>query len=86
MNNKKLNADPKGMQQINFTENLENNAAISFIKINDHNHPEYVTTQKFDKLTSESFVARFSQVKLASKNYIVHLVKKTDLMINKKFK
>ena len=82
MNNKKLNADPKGMQQINFTENLENNAAMSFIKINDHNHPKYVTTQKFDKLTSESFVARFSEAKLASKNYIVHLVKKTDLMIN----
>ena len=55
---------------------------ISFIKINDHNHPKYVTTQKFDKLTSESFVARFSEAKLASKNYIVHLVKKTDLMIN----
>ena len=82
MNNKKLNADPKGMEQINFTENLENNAAIFFIKINDYNHPKYVTTQKFDKLTSESFVARFSQAKLARKSYIVHLIKKTDLIIN----
>ena len=78
MNNKKLNADPKRMKQINFTGNLENNAAISFIKINDHNHPKYVTTHKFDKLTSESFVSRFSQAKLASKNYTVHFVKKTD--------
>ena len=42
-------------------------------KITDHDHDKYITTQEFNKLTSENFDAR-----LASKNDIAALI----LMIN----
>ena len=37
-----------------------------------------ITTQQFNKLTSENFTARLKQTNLASKNYITDFVKKTD--------
>ena len=48
-------------------------------KITDHDHGnKYLTTQKFNKLTSENFAARLAQANLASKNDIAIIVKKTD--------
>ena len=43
-------------------------------KINDHDHSKkYVTDQKFDKLTSESFPSRLAQANLASKMILLIL-------------
>ena len=42
----------------------------------NHKHDNYITTQIFDKLTSENFEARLKQENLGSKNDIVDLVKK----------
>ena len=47
-------------------------------KITDHDHNKYITTQEFNKLTSETFVARLSQANLASKNNTTALVKETN--------
>ena len=50
--------------------------------ITDHDHNKYITTQEFNKLTSENFAARLAQANLASKNDIADFVKKHILMIN----
>ena len=42
-------------------------------KINDHG--KYITTQKFNKLTSENFDGRLKQANFASKNDIAGFVK-----------
>ena len=47
-------------------------------KITDHDHNKYITTQEFNKLTSETFAARLSQANLASKNNTTALVKETN--------
>ena len=44
----------------------------------DHDHDKYITTQEFNKLTSENLTARLKQANLASKGDIVNFVKKTD--------
>ena len=44
----------------------------------DHDQDKYITTQEFNKLTSEKFSARLKQANLASKNDIANFVKKTD--------
>ena len=36
-------------------------------KILDRDHNKYITTQEFNKLTSENFAVRFQQAKLATK-------------------
>ena len=41
----------------------------------DHDHGKYVSTQEFNKLTSENFTARLAQAYLASKSDIANLVK-----------
>ena len=47
-------------------------------KITDHGHSnKYITTQEFNKLTSENFAARLKQAKLESKSDIPNLVNKT---------
>ena len=48
----------------------------------DHDHDKYITTQKFNKLTAESFTARLAQANLARKNDIVNFVKKADFNEN----
>ena len=48
-------------------------------KITDHDHAKYITTQEFNKLTSENFAARLAQANLSSKNDIAKFVKKTDV-------
>ena len=42
----------------------------------------YITTQEFNKLTSENFAAKLPQAKLATENDITDFVKKHILMIN----
>ena len=44
----------------------------------DHHHDKYITTLKFNKLTSENFSARLAEANLARKNDIVNSVKKAD--------
>ena len=41
----------------------------------DHDQDKYITTQKFNKLTAESFTARLAHTNLARKNDIVNFVK-----------
>ena len=43
------------------TSEVENNIAT------DHVHDKYITTQEFNKLTSENFAARLKQANLAKK-------------------
>ena len=38
-------------------------------KITDYNHDKYITTQEFNKLTAEDFVARLKQANLERKGY-----------------
>ena len=47
------------------------------IKINDHNHDNYFTTQESNKLTLKNFASRLAQANLASKTGIANFVKKT---------
>ena len=54
------------------TQTLENKITT------DHDQDKYITTQEFNKLTSEKFSARLKQANLASKNDIANFVKKTD--------
>ena len=44
----------------------------------DHDHDKYITTQKFNKLSSENFTARLKQANLANRNDIANFVKKPD--------
>ena len=44
----------------------------------DHDHGKYVTTQEFNKLTSENFTATLAQSNLASKSDIANFIKNTD--------
>ena len=43
-----------------------------------HDHDKYITTQEFNKLTSENLTARIAQENLASKSDIVNFVRKKD--------
>ena len=53
----------------------------------DHHYNKYITTQEFNKLTSENFIATLTKASLASKNDIANLLKKTNFDIKlKKFK
>ena len=47
-------------------------------KILDYDHYKYITTQKFNKLTVESFAARLALENLATKADIDEFVEKTD--------
>ena len=37
------------------------------MKLSDHNHDTYITTQEFNKWTTENFAARLVQVNLITK-------------------
>ena len=41
----------------------------------DHDHNKYISTQEFNKLTSENLTARLAQAYLASKSDTANLVK-----------
>ena len=44
----------------------------------DHDHDKYITTQEFNKLTSENFAAKLAQASLTSKNDINNFLKKIN--------
>ena len=48
----------------------------------DHDHDKYITTQEFNKLTSENVNTRLAQANLASKSDIANFIKRQILMIN----
>ena len=50
----------------------------------DHDHDKYITTQEFNRLTSENVTARLRQANLARKKDIANFVKKLILMKNLK--
>ena len=65
----------------NLVEKTYYNEKISEIEnkiTTDHNHDKHITTQKFNKLTTENFTARLKQPKLASKINISNFLKETD--------
>ena len=43
----------------------------------DNDHDKYITTQEFNKSTSENFATRLAQANLASKSDIANFLKKT---------
>ena len=65
----------------NLVTKTDYNTKINEIekKLLFHDHSnKYITTQKFNKSTSQIFVVRLAQANFASKNDIAVLVKKTD--------
>ena len=69
----------------NLVKKTDCNTKISEIENKiaaDHDHDNYITTQKFDKFTLENFTARLAQASLASKSDIAQFVKKTNLNKN----
>ena len=55
-------------------------------KTTDNDHHKYVTTQEFNKLTSENFAARLKQANLATKTDVDDFVEKADFDKNLKKK
>ena len=47
-------------------------------KIYDQDHTKYITTQEFNKLTSDNLTARLKQANLGIKNDFANFVKKKD--------
>ena len=65
----------------NLVKKTDYNTKISEIEnkiTTDRDHDKYITTQEFNKLTSQNFNARFKQANLASKNDFANFVKQTD--------
>ena len=65
----------------NLVNKTDYNTKISEIEnkiTTDHDHDKYITTQVFNKLTSENFTARLKQADLGSKSDIANFVKETD--------
>ena len=61
----------------NLVKKADYNTKISEIEnkiTTDHYHDKCVTTQEFNKLTSEYFTARLKQANLASKSDIANLI------------
>ena len=50
----------------------------------DYDHDKYITTQEFNKLTAENFIARLAQGNLARKSNIANLEEKTGFNNNLK--
>ena len=63
----------------NLVRKTDYNIIISETKnkiATDHDHDKYITTQEFNRLTSEHFTARLKQANLARKNDIANFVKR----------
>ena len=63
----------------NLVNKSDYNTEISEIEnkiTSDHDHDKYITTQEFNKLTSEICTANLKQANLAGKNDIVNFRKK----------
>ena len=48
------------------------------LKILDHDHSKYITTQDFNKLTAENFTARLKQANIVAKVDIADFIEKAD--------
>ena len=69
----------------NLAKKIYHNTKISEIEnkiTTDHDHDKYITSQEFNKLTSENFTARLKQANLASKSDIANFLKRQSLLIN----
>ena len=64
----------------NFVKKTDYNTNVNEIqkRITSHDHSKYITTQAFNKLTSEIFASILAQANLANRNDIADLVKKTE--------
>ena len=51
-------------------------------KINDHNHDEYITIQKFNYLATKNFTARLKQAELVTKTTFDDKIKSLNQKIN----
>ena len=51
---------------------------ISHKEILNHGHDKYITTQEFNKSTSENFAARLKQANISTKADMDDFVEKTD--------
>ena len=54
---------------VNFVKKTDYNTKITEIEnkiTTDHDHDKYITTQEFNKLTSEYFTAKLKQANLAN--------------------
>ena len=49
---------------------------------NNHDHDKYITTQEFNKLIFDNFVARLAEARLASKSDVANFIKRQIFMIN----
>ena len=65
-------------------KNTEYNTKISDIenKTTDHNHDKYITTSKFNKLTTENFNARLAQANLTTKTDFHSRLKSISKRVN----
>ena len=64
----------------NFVKKTDYNTNVNEIqkRITSHDHSKDITTQAFNKLTSEIFASILAQANLANRNDIADLVKKTE--------
>ena len=64
---------------MNWLMTMAQNLMKAKKNMTDYDHSnKYITTQEFNKLTSENLASRIAQANLANKNDIAALVKKTD--------
>ena len=66
----------------NKMPSITNSATIAALATVENKIPNVSNTQEFNKLTSESFVARLKQANLASKTDITNLKKRQVLIID----
>ena len=64
----------------NLAKKTDFNTKINEVekKITDYDYDKYITTQEFNKLTSENFAARLAQANLGSKNDVADFIKMID--------
>ena len=73
--------DKKASNVSNLVKKNDYNTRISEIEnkiTTDHDRDNYITTEEFNKLTSENFTTKLAQANLANKSYIANFVKNTD--------
>ena len=66
----------------NLVKKTDHNPKISEIEnkiTTDHDHDKYITSQEYNKLTSENITERLKQAKLVSKSETANFLKKTCL-------
>ena len=81
-----LNVVEKEMPNVsNLVKKTDYNTKISEIEnkiTTDHDHDKYITTEEFNKFTSENFTTRLKQANLANKSDTSNFVKRQVLIIS----